>query len=407
MKKIAIIVQRFGRNILGGSEGYAFNMAMVLKERFQVDIITSTARDHITWKPFYPEGISCEDGVRVIRYDSDFERSYYWHELNRIMLRKKTLRQFSDLYAEERDNFISGLRRTPAGFSEEFIKWMGPYPGGFFDHLRLHSSQYDYIVFMTYLYPSTYFGIDHISAQGEKVFVCPTFHDEPYAYLPNFRKYLDYRFLFLSAPEKNLAQTIFGAALPDSHVIGFGLENQFPETAPAESSKKYILYAGRLDEAKGVGKLIEFWRKFIRKNPGTELELGLIGDGPLKMQAKGRQIKYLGFVSEEEKLKLMRDATAFVHPSAYESLGIVLLESFMMGTPALVNRRSAVLESHIADSGAGFSYYGYDEFEASLRRMIQDSELIQNQRVSARVYYEKNYSLEAYKRKLFSIFMPL
>lgn len=405
MKKIAIIVQRFGRNILGGSEGYAFNMAMVLKDFFQVDVLTSTAKDHLTWQPFYREGIHAEDGVRVLRFDPDFQRSSYWHELHSTMLGRITLRAFSDLEGESRDHFIDRLKRIPLGLAEEFIRLMGPYPSGLLNHLRLNSREYDHILFMTYLYPSTYFGIDQVS-EKEKILICPTFHDEPYAYLPNFRKYLDCNFLFLSGPEKELAEKVFGTAIHNSHVIGFGLKDHYTDIAGEENPNQYILYAGRLDEAKGVGKLIEFWQKFIKKSSNHELELRLIGDGPLKKHANGNRTIFLGYVSEKDKLSLMRDAMAFVHPSPYESLGIVLLESFMMGTPALVNSRSDVLKSHLTASGAGFSYSNYDEFESALRRMREDREMLERQGMAARDYYSKNYTFEAYREKLLSVISP-
>jgi glycosyltransferase involved in cell wall biosynthesis len=100
----------------------------------------------------------------------------------------------------------------------------------------------------------------------------------------------------------------------------------------------------------------------------------------------------------------MRDAIAFIHPSAFESLGIVLLEAFMMGTPALVNKRSDVLREHIRESEAGYSYDTYEEFRYGLSTMMNDIVKYETLHKNARDYFLKNYSLTAFRSRLLDIF---
>src|SRR3990172_8629324 len=94
-KKIAIVVQMAGEDIVGGSEGYALSMAKILSESFDIDIITTTARDHVTWRNAYTTGIfNISASLRIIRFNVEFEREPYWFELDRIMTKNITLDVF-------------------------------------------------------------------------------------------------------------------------------------------------------------------------------------------------------------------------------------------------------------------------------------------------------------------------
>jgi len=47
MRRIAIVVQRYGKEVVGGSEGYAFQLAKILSDIFNIDILTKV--DPIIW----------------------------------------------------------------------------------------------------------------------------------------------------------------------------------------------------------------------------------------------------------------------------------------------------------------------------------------------------------------------
>lgn len=108
---------------------------------------------------------------------------------------------------------------------------------------------------------------------------------------------------------------------------------------PVPSKTKTVLYVGRLERRKGVKHLII---AFARLNdPHARLQIA--GDGPdrtkleLYVHNKGiKHVKFLGYVSENEKLKLLRRADIFCSPALYgESFGIVLLEAMASGTPVV------------------------------------------------------------------------
>lgn len=404
-KRIAIVVQRAGEDIVGGSEGYALSMARILSESFQVDILTTTAKDHVTWRNFYPVGIQkMSESLQIIRFTVAFERDSYWFELDRIMTKGITLDIFERMARADRESFIDYKRRLPLGLGEEWIKFEGPYSPELLDYISGHSDDYDYFIFMTYLYPTTFFGIDRVKDK-DKVHFVPTYHDESPAYLPNFLKYTRYSHLFLTNGEKNIAERYLYRDQVKNIIIGFGIKDRYDEfiDGPDYTGEKYILYAGRIEPAKGAPQLFKLFEQYSQEN--RDVKLYLIGDGILK-DYHHKEIVYKGFVSEVEKFWYMKNAIAFIHPSAFESLGIVLLEAFMMGTPALVNKRSDVLREHIQDSEAGYSYDTYEEFREALSALMNDQVTYKKMHTNARDYFLKNYSLTAYRDRLFDIFKP-
>src|SRR5207245_7706021 len=64
----------------------------------------------------------------------------------------------------------------------------------------------------------------------------------------------------------------------------------------------------------------------------------------------------LGRVSEEEKYALLASADALVLPSHLESLGMVLLEAWQVGTPCLVSAKNAVTKGQAARANGGVAY---------------------------------------------------
>ncbi len=114
---------------------------------------------------------------------------------------------------------------------------------------------------------------------------------------------------------------------------------------------KYILYVGTLEPRKNIKTLVEAFSKISDKYTDVKLVLaGGLGWQPeatLKAieesKAKDRIIR-TGYISNEEKRDLLRNAQFFVFPSIYEGFGMPVTEAMACGTDAVVSESSSLIE---------------------------------------------------------------
>mgnify|MGYP000430469302 CR=1 FL=1 len=161
--KIAFVIQRYGSEILGGSEYHCRLIAERLAERHDVDVLTTCARDYITWKNEYPEGVDRVRGVTVRRFANARERDI--EDFNR----------YSDWifhHAHSRADEIDWLQRQ------------GPWCPALVEYLERHHASYDVLIFFTYLYAPTVLGL-HVAPS--RSLLVPTAHDEPAIHLELYR----------------------------------------------------------------------------------------------------------------------------------------------------------------------------------------------------------------------------
>src|ERR687891_1855665 len=89
-----------------------------------------------------------------------------------------------------------------------------------------------------------------------------------------------------------------------------------------------------------------------------------------------------------EPVAMTRSVTV---PSPYESLSLLALESFAVGTPILANARSEVLVDHCHKSNAGLYYADRDEFTECLKLLVAEQRLRAAMGRNGRHYVRQNY----------------
>ena len=119
-------------------------------------------------------------------------------------------------------------------------------------------------------------------------------------------------------------------------------------------NKKYdACFIGRIHPQKGIPVLLKIWKKFIQKNPQAILAFICSGNKEeivsLKNQIKklGLQsnIKFFGFLDNQDKLQVLANSKMFLFPSSYESFGITVLEALSLKIPVVSFDLDAVKKS--------------------------------------------------------------
>lgn len=372
--KLAFIVQRYGREILGGSETLARQLAERLSRRHDISVLTTTAKDYITWKNEYEPGEEKHRGVRIIRFPVEGERDI--EDFNKFS---------EEIY-----------RGNPTREQElEWLQRQGPVCPELVEYLKKEHERFDLLVFFTYLYYPTYYGLQ---VAPEKSVLVPTAHDEPPLKLGIFKEMfqLPSSFLFNSEAEELLVLERFPVHKKMRETIGMGMELLDQPDASVfrkahNISGKYFLYAGRIDGGKGLEELFRYFSFFKEEHPATgNLKLILIGKLGMKLPSD-KSIRYIGFVDEAEKLSAMAGAVAVLQPSKMESLSIVTLEAFSVGSPVVANAASRVLVDHCRKSNAGFYYQNFEEFEEILGLLLTDRNLVRSLGKNGQRYIKENY----------------
>lgn len=400
--RLAIVVQRFGREILGGAETHARVAAGLLSRHHDVEVVTTTAGDYQTWSSAYPAGESEAEGVKVRRFPVRRGRRLRWRLTNRLLHLTFGGGDFSRLSSAAKEKFARRVRAWPEALQEEFVRGQGPVCPSLLDYLK--RGTFDRVLFFTYLYPTTYDGL--LAVLPEKAKVVPTLHDEPPAYLPVYGRRLRRAELLCSTEsEVSLVSRLYPDTPPRAKLVGYGIRlPQAGEHQEAPAAPDFLLYAGRIDRRKGIPQLLE-WYSQLRITAPKAPRLKLIGElvTPLP-QIAGLEV--LGVVSDEAKIRLMKEALAVVQLSPYESLGIVVLESMACSTPVIVNAGCEVMVEHCRRGGGGLAVRDGAELIAAVTRLQDDGAFRWQVGQAGRRYVEQNYSLEAYERKLLEEFPP-
>jgi glycosyltransferase involved in cell wall biosynthesis len=370
--KLAFVVQRYGAEIAGGSEGHCRQLAERLVPRHDITVLTTCARDYVTWENEYPPGETTENGVRVIRFP---------------VAQPRHLKAFADLSDEVFDGGASPERE------ESWFRENGPDTPALLDHLRTKGSTYDLVLFWTYRYAPSYFGLPLVA---ERAILVPTAEEDAAITLRVLAEFFDRPagYLFLTPEEETLVTSRAIQLLMPSATIGIGLDPEPLMAVPRDLVDalgipgEYLLYLGRIDRNKGCDTLLEYFQAYAASGGNTTLVLA----GPAKMQIPDNpRIRALGYVSDDVRRALLTHATALVVPSPYESLSIVLLEGWNHARPALVNGRCKVLAGQVSRANGGLSYRSASEFDEALTYLLshpRERELIGQQGLA---YVEREY----------------
>ncbi|OLC56827.1 MAG: hypothetical protein AUH85_05040 [Chloroflexi bacterium 13_1_40CM_4_68_4] len=352
--RLLVVAQRYG-DVAGGAETHARQVATRLSSSgLDVEVATTTARDYWTWQNAFAAGEDRVDGLLVRRFTVAAPRAPDFRHAERMA--------FSEGHS------LADERR--------FIQAQGPVVPELLDFLLVEGRSYDHILFFTYIYYPTAFGLPLVP---DRAVLVPTAHDEPAIRLTSYRAlfHAPRAIAFNTEEEREMVHRLFRNGRVPNEIVGVGVD-----LAPSPSGERFrakhgldgplLLYVGRIVQSKGCDELFAYFARWRELDPSRH-HATLVVAGHAEMPIPDRpDVRQVGYLSDKEKFDAFDACDVFVIPSRYESMSMVTLEAWAMGRPVLCQAESDVLRGMSRRSGGGLCYRSFPEFAEALELLLTD-----------------------------------
>jgi glycosyltransferase involved in cell wall biosynthesis len=378
--KLAVVVQRYGADISGGAELHARYIAERLARHAQVEVVTTCARDYVTWRNELDAGVEQVNGIPVRRFPVARER------------------QPSDFGRRSQHVF-----EQQHSIADE-LAWLeseGPASPSMIEYLARSASSLDFVLLFSYRYYHAWHGARRLPRQAVLV---PTAERDPAIGLaifgPLFRGVRG--IMYNSHEERAMIQAATGNVRVPGVVVGVGSEVP-ARTDPAgfrrrhRINRPFAIYIGRIDANKGCAELFDYFQRYARTFP-RGLDLVLVGNAIIPVPPHHR-IHHLGYLSDQDKFDGLAAADVLIMPSYFESLSMVALEAWALGKPVLVNGRCDVLRGQSVRSNAGLYYETFEEFAEALFALEATGPLGAILGRNGREFFRRHYIWPVIERK--------
>lgn len=401
--KFAFVSPRYGAEIGSGVEHACRLLAERVCERHDVDVLTTCARDHRTWKNEYSEGSDRVRGVLVRRFG---------------------VSQLPDHIGF--DTLSQRLHTSPHSRAEEleWVRLLGPWSPGLLEYLKRTHRSYDVLVFFGLWHPLTVHGLD---TAPERSVLFPYLHLQPAL---RFGLWTDLMRLtraigFFSECERRLLHAYVGLRHPGEEVVGIGVDQPPQQSYPRHQQDpndtiadeddssfdediepeyldgrgipfkrrhrlygRFALYGGRVESNNGCEEMLEYFDTFA----SSEADASLVLMG-LKMMKVPEEpyVRLAGVIPDRERMTAYEAADVTIAPSSDDLLAQPLLESLAVGTPVLASARNAAAVEHCRRAGAGLYYASREEFVGALTLLTNNSSLREKLGANGRAYIRNHH----------------
>ena len=386
--KLAVVVQRYGADINGGAELHARYVAERLARHASVEVVTTCARDYVTWKNELPAGVEQVNGLTVRRFPVAHERRP--HDFGR-----RSVQVFD----------------RPHSIADE-LGWLeseGPASPALVQHVEQAARDLDFVVLFSYRYYHSW----HLARRiPGKAVIVPTAERDPAIGLSIFGPvFRGVRGLMYNSPEERaMIQAASNNAAVPGVVVGVG--SDVPERTDPERFRRafkmkrpFAIYIGRIDENKGCPELFSHFQRYAAAFPNG-LDLVLVGSAIIEVP-KHPRIHHLGFLDDRDKFDALAAADLLIMPSYFESLSMVALEAWALGRPVLANAHCDVLKGQCIRSNAGLYYERYEEFVEALYSLESNGPLNARLGRNGREFFKRNYAWSVIEKKYLDMFAQL
>jgi glycosyltransferase involved in cell wall biosynthesis len=406
--KFAFVTPRYGAEISSGPEHACRLLAEQVSDKHDVDVLTTCARDPMTWKNEYAEGA---DRVRG------------------VLVRHFAVSQTHDHAAFQQ--FASRVLSGPRGRSDEleWVRRLGPSSPGLIDHLKRQHRNYDAILFFSLYHPTTVHGIA-IAPERSVLFpylrVHPVMRFGIWAEIAASARGVGY----LSAAERRIAHAFLHVSPAAEEIIGIGIDAPPQQTYPrhqqdpadempldedaAATDKveevdpltgrgvpfrrrhrlygRFALYGGRVEPDNGCEEMLEYFDAYAAADGDTALVL--MGVKMMKVPEE-RYLRLAGVLPDRERMIAYEAADVTLAPAHDDLLSQSLLESLAVGTPVLASGRNTAAVDHVRRANGGLYYANREEFAEALRLLMTNDRLREKLGENGRQYVRQHHRWDA------------
>ena len=406
--KFAFVTPRYGADIGSGAEHVCRVLAEQISRRHDVDVLTTCARNPLTWKNEYSEGHDRVRGALVRRFAVSQSRD------------DAGFRQFSDR-----------ITAGPRSRSDE-LEWLrraGPWSAGLVDFIRRQHKVYDAMVFFGLCNPLTVHGAQSVP---DRSVIFPYLRLEPALRFDVLNEVLSsVRGVGLvSGAERRLLRSYVRADTQHEELVGIGIdpspEQSYPrhqqdpadtvvdeealragaedEPAPYLAGRgvpfrrrhrlygPFALYGGRVEPDNGSEEMLEYFDSFVSTD--GDATLALMGVKMMRVPDEPG-VRLAGVLPERERMIAYEAADVTIAPAADGLEAQPLLESFAVGTPVLASARNDAAVEHCRRANAGLYYANRQEFVEALRLLMTNTRLRNRLGENGRVYVRQHFRWDA------------
>ena len=371
--KLLVVVQRYGDGVAGGAEAHAREVVKRLRPHLDIEVITTTAQDYWTWENAFTAGIEWVDDVPVRRFPVLRGRAFDFKLYER--------RAFSPSHTLEDE-------RT-------FLEAQGPFAPDLLDHLWRVAPEVDHLLFFTYIYYPTCYGLPLVP--GRAVLV-PTAHDEPALRLSIYKPvfHTPRVIAYNTEEERAIVRRTFRNERVPSDIMGVGVD--VPEDRSPERFRQrfgiegpFILYIGRIVESKGCRDLFDRWARWRTREPERRVTLVLAGHPEMPIPARD-DVVHLGVITDQEKFDGLAACAALVVPEVLSSMSMVTLEAWACARPIICDPRSAVVWGMTRRAGGGLAQRDGAELGEIVAMLCDDPALGDRLGANGRAFVQRTYT---------------
>ena len=178
-----------------------------------------------------------------------------------------------------------------------------------------------------------------------------------------------------------------------------------------EQKNYQFVYIGRLVFYKNIEVILHAWNIVIKKFPDAKLVIA--GDGPNKESLQElvkkldmtQNIIFMGYVTVEQKSKLLAESNALLFPSTMEGFGLVMLESLQQNRPVITSNIPPMSDI-IENNKTGFLINPNDEKEwaEKIISIIKDPEISNKMGREGNKVLKEKYNQELFYENLLKMY---